>query len=77
MQAWLAALALGVVCTGVAYVLYFRLLTAGGPAHAMTATFVIPVFGIIWESLFISVSISIWMMEGCAIVLVGTVFATV
>ncbi|WP_323073603.1 DMT family transporter [Mycetohabitans endofungorum] len=76
MQAWLAALALGVACTGVAYVLYFRLLTAGGPTHAMTATFVIPVFGILWDSLFLSLSISIKMMEGCAIVLIGTVFAT-
>ncbi|MCF7696872.1 DMT family transporter [Mycetohabitans sp. B2] len=76
MRAWLAALALGVACTGVAYVLYFRLLNAGGPAQAMTATFVIPVFGILWDSLFLSLSISIWMMECCAIVLVGTVLAT-
>ncbi|MEJ2769245.1 DMT family transporter [Mycetohabitans sp. B46] len=75
-QAWLAALALGVACTGVAYVLYFRLLIAGGPTHAMTATFVIPVFGMLWDSLFLSLSISISMMEGCAIVLVGAVFAT-
>ena len=38
--------ALGIVCSGVAYLLYFRLVSDIGAAPALTVTFLIPVFGI-------------------------------
>lgn len=46
--AWLCALALGVVCTGLAYALYFRLLDRVGPARAATVTYLVPLFGVAW-----------------------------
>src|SRR5262245_10312345 len=46
--AWLAAIGLGALCSAVAYLLYFRLLQNVGPARAVTVTFLIPVFGILW-----------------------------
>ncbi len=75
-HAWSAVIALGVCCTGIAYFLYFRLVAAAGPARAMTVTFVIPLFGILWGALFLSEHVSLVMLEGCAVVLVGTALAT-
>lgn len=41
-------LALGLVCTAFAYILYFRLLADIGPVKASTVTFLIPLFGVLW-----------------------------
>lgn len=46
--AWLCALGLGVLCTGLAYALYFRLLARVGPARAATVTYLVPLFGVAW-----------------------------
>jgi drug/metabolite transporter (DMT)-like permease len=75
-DAWHAVLALGIGCTGIAYFLYFRLVAAAGPARAMTVTFVIPLFGILWGALFLHEHVSLVMLEGCAVVLLGTALAT-
>lgn len=53
-QSWLFAVLLGVLCTGVAYILFFRLLAHVGPARAMTVTYLIPLFGILWGSYFLA-----------------------
>ncbi len=44
-QVWLALLALGLLCTSIAYILYFKLIADLGPLKALTVTFLIPVFG--------------------------------
>lgn len=44
----LAVLALGVVCSGVACLLHFRLIADIGAAPALTVTFLVPVFGVLW-----------------------------
>jgi drug/metabolite transporter (DMT)-like permease len=75
-HAWGAVLALGVGCTGVAYFIYFHLVAVAGPARAMTVTFVIPPFGILWGALFLDEHVSLTMIAGCAIVLAGTALAT-
>jgi drug/metabolite transporter (DMT)-like permease len=75
-SAWEAVLALGIGCTGIAYFIYFHLVAVAGPARAMTVTFVIPLFGILWGALFLHERVSIVMLEGCAVVLLGTALAT-
>jgi drug/metabolite transporter (DMT)-like permease len=45
---WGALLALGLACTALAYVLYFRLIADVGPMKALTVTFLIPLFGVAW-----------------------------
>jgi drug/metabolite transporter (DMT)-like permease len=75
-HAWASVIALGVACTGVAYMLYFSLITVAGPARAMTVTFVIPIFGILWGALFLGESVSPGMLEGCVVILVGTALAS-
>jgi len=76
LHAWGSVIALGVACTGIAYMLYFNLLSVVGPARAMTVTFVIPVFGILWGALFLDESVSPGMLVGCGVILIGTALAT-
>ncbi|GGY11902.1 DMT family transporter [Paludibacterium paludis] len=45
---WIAMLALGLACTSFAYMLYFRLIADEGPMKALTVTFLIPPFGVLW-----------------------------
>ncbi|PTR03925.1 threonine/homoserine efflux transporter RhtA [Paraburkholderia sp. GV068] len=76
LHAWGAVIALGVACTGVAYMLFFHLIAVAGPARAITVTFVIPIFGILWGALFLGEGVSAGMLEGCGVILVGTALAT-
>ena len=70
--AWLALLAVGVLCTGVAYILFFRLIENIGPARSMTVTFVIPVFAVLYGVLFLGEAVSLWMVFCGAIIVCGT-----
>ncbi|MDQ3058714.1 MAG: DMT family transporter [Pseudomonadota bacterium] len=69
-SAWLAVLALGVVCTGLAYIVFFRLIENAGPPRALAVTFVVPVFAVLYGALFLGESVTPWM-AGCAAVIVG------
>lgn len=70
------ALVLGIASTGVAYLLFFRLLAEIGAARAMTVTYLIPVFGMLWGCMFRGESITVTMILGCLIILVGTTLVT-
>jgi len=71
-----AVLALGVLCSGIAYILYFRLIEEVGTTSALTVTFLNPVFGILWGALFLHETIGWYTLLGSAIVLVGTALVT-
>ena len=70
--AWLALLAVGVLCTGIAYVLYFRLIEKMGAAGSLTVTFLIPVFAVIYGAIFLGESVTPWMLLCGAVILCGT-----
>ncbi|GGP24623.1 DMT family transporter [Silvimonas amylolytica] len=74
--AWWAVIALGVMCTGLAYVLYFRLIAHAGASYAMSVTFLIPVFGVAWGALFLHEAIGMQTVTGCLVILLGTALAT-
>ena len=74
--AWLSAAALAFACTGVAYVMYFRLIAHVGAANAITVTFLVPVFAVLWGGLFLGEPLSVAMGIGCAVILLGTGLAT-
>ena len=76
LPAWTSLLLLAVVCTGFAYILYFRLIAHVGPANAITVTFLIPAFAVAWGGLFLGEQITVAMVIGCAVILVGTALAT-
>jgi len=71
-----AVLALGVLCSGIAYILYFKLIEEVGTTSALTVTFLNPVFGILWGALFLHETIGWYTIVGSAIVLVGTALVT-
>ncbi|HKB58830.1 MAG TPA: DMT family transporter [Gallionellaceae bacterium] len=69
----LAVLSLGIVCTGIAFLLYFRLVRDIGPTGALTVTFLIPAFGILWGHVFLGEPVSAGMIAGSGIIILGTV----
>lgn len=69
---WAAAAGLAVLCSGVAYVLYFRLIARVGPTNAVSVTFLIPVFAVLWGSLLLGETITLAMVLGCAVIVGGT-----
>jgi drug/metabolite transporter (DMT)-like permease len=68
-----SVLVLGLVCGAVAYLLYFRLIADIGPTRALTVTYLIPIFGVLWGALFLGETLSIAMVAGAALVILGTV----
>ena len=74
--AWWAVIALGLLCTAVAYVLFFRIIEAAGPAKALTVTFLVPVFALLYGVLFLSETITRWTLVCGAVILVGTALST-
>jgi len=74
--AWTAVATLGVLCTGIAYVLYFRLIEQLGPARALTVTFAVPVFAVFYGAALLGEVVTPWMLGCGAVVLCGTALAT-
>lgn len=64
-----ALIALGILCTGIAYALYFRILRAAGVERTVTVTFLVPLFALLWASLFLHEAITWAAIAGCALVL--------
>jgi drug/metabolite transporter (DMT)-like permease len=58
-QVWLSMLVLGLMCTSLAYVLHFKLIAEVGPMKALTVTFLIPLFGVLWGALVLGESATI------------------
>lgn len=74
-KAWLGVLMLGLLCSALAYLLYFRLMSRIGPTNTIAVTFLIPVFAVLWGFLFLGELFTLHMAAGCAIVLLGTALA--
>lgn len=69
---WAALVGLAVLCTAIAYLLFFKLIREIGASRALTVTFLIPIFGMLWGGLFLGEAIT-WDMLACtAIVVAGT-----
>ena len=61
---WLAMAALGLLCTALAYIMYFRLIADIGPVKSFSITFLIPVFGVLWGALFLNEQITLAHLAG-------------
>ncbi|MGH8734970.1 MAG: EamA family transporter, partial [Burkholderiales bacterium] len=66
-------LALALASTSIAYLLYFRLIADIGATGALTVTYLIPVFGLLWGALFLGEAITLLTLAGAALVILGTV----
>lgn len=72
--AWvlLMAVMLALLCSAVAYFIYFRLIADIGPTKALTVTFLIPLFALAWGAIFLGEEITGGTLAGCALVIAAT-----
>jgi drug/metabolite transporter (DMT)-like permease len=76
VAAWLSLAVVGVLCTGIAYILYFRLIERTGPARALAVTFLVPVFAISYGVAFLGEQVTPWMLGCGAVIVLGTALST-
>lgn len=67
----LAIVTLGLLCTSVAYLLYFHLIASVGAVNTASTTFLIPIFGIFWSAIFLNEDVHAVMLIGLALILVS------
>ncbi|NMP33416.1 DMT family transporter [Thalassotalea sp. M1531] len=75
-DAILSVIALGIFCTGIAYILFFRLITDVGPTKAISVTYLIPMFGLLWGYLFLNEEINTSIIAGSCCILIGVGLTT-
>lgn len=74
--AWLNGLALAVLSTALAFLLYFGILASAGATAASTVTFLVPVSALFWGYLILDETLSLQIIAGMVITLAGTAIAT-
>jgi drug/metabolite transporter (DMT)-like permease len=77
MLSWVCAILLGVLCTGLAYVLYFRLIHRIGAPRAATVTYIIPLFGVMWAWILLDEALTPSMAIAGALILAGVALSQV
>lgn len=70
LRAWLSVAAAGVLCTGLGYVVFFRVLERAGSTRTLTVTFVMPLFAMFYGMVFLGESVTLVML-GCAAIIIG------
>ncbi len=68
-----SVLALGVLSTALAYLLFFTLLERIGPTRTSTLTYLVPIVGLLWGVVFLHEPVSAGMIVGLGVVLASVV----
>ncbi len=76
LTSWLAVVILAVLCTGFAFLLYFRLITRIGPHKTITVTYLIPAFAMVWGAIYLDETVTLNMIVACLVILFGTALST-
>jgi len=71
-----ALLTLGIVCTGIAFTSFFRIIALAGASKALTVTYVVPVFAVFYGVTFLNEIITIPMLLCAAVILLGISLST-
>ena len=69
--AWASVIAVALLSTAFAYLIFFWLIKEIGPTKTVSVTLIIPIFGIIWGALFLNESITASILVGTLVILVG------
>jgi len=64
-----SVLGLALLCTAVAYLLYFYLIESVGPTKTLSVTFLIPLFGMVWGAVFLNEQVTAGMLIGLIVIL--------
>ena len=75
-EVWWAILALGLLCTAVAFVVFFRLIATIGPARSTLITFINPAVAVVVGAVVLDERITLATVGGFALVIAGCWFAT-
>jgi len=67
----LTVIVFGVLCSAIAYLIYYHLINTAGPTIALSVTFLMPVFGILWSKIILNEVITGQMILGAFIILIG------
>jgi len=68
---WLCGVLLGVVCTGIAFALYYRLINRIGAPRASTVTYLVPLFGVLWAYIALGEPLTLTMAIAALLILGG------
>lgn len=75
-EAWRDAIILAIMCTGLAYVMYFRLISNIGASKALTVAYLVPLFGIAWGFVLLDEVISVQSVIGGCFIILGVMLTT-
>lgn len=75
-SAWSAVALVALLCTAIAYILFFRIIAKAGPSRALTVTFLVPVFAIGYGAWFLDESVTAWMLLCGLVIVCGTALST-
>jgi drug/metabolite transporter (DMT)-like permease len=67
-----AVAVLGVLGTGVAFVIFYGLITSIGPARAFLVTYIAPGFAVVYGALLLSEQVTVGTLAGMALILCGS-----
>jgi drug/metabolite transporter (DMT)-like permease len=71
VKSWLSAVMLGILCTGIAYALFYRLIYRIGAPRASTVTYLVPLFGVLWAWIVLAEPLTMTMAVAGALILGG------
>lgn len=71
-----AVVVLAILCSAVAYLLYFRLIADIGNTGALTVTYLVPVFGVLWGWLLLDEAVTLVALAGGVLILAGVLLVT-
>lgn len=73
---WAAMAAVALLCSAIAYVIFFRIIEKAGPSRALTVTFLVPVFALLYGAIFLGEAITPWMVLCGLVIMAGTALST-
>ena len=71
LTAWSAVIAVAVLSTAIAYLLFFELIKNLGPTRTVSVTLLIPIFGIFWGALLLDEPITLSIVIGTIVIITG------
>jgi drug/metabolite transporter (DMT)-like permease len=75
-SAWVAVAAVALLCTAIAYILFFHIIEKAGPSRALTVTFLVPVFALFYGVVLLGETITPWTIACGVVIVCGTALAT-